>query len=336
MEDEDDSSLTHWMPTPLKIEGWLGCSAHRLQLVIHDGYAELKSYHRVQSILSKAKAISTLSRRSSHFAYSLFHKIPIPCETRWNSYFHLYEHVLKHFEDINTALEKVGRRDLALSRPQRDILVLIVDVMNYFNEATNILQREDTPTSNRVIPVIDSLEKALMQTDRTKAAVSALSERLLTSLRERFQFLLHSEVYQAAAALDSRVKLTFTDTDNPVTGKVFIFASTSVKQSIYSLIPINPAQHSVHIPQQEPMELPPTKKARLLDFSSFSKDCVVKTMSVDTELQTFLDQSWIDVEEITFWSERKETKLSKFALQLFSVPCSSHLLKGCFQKQVLS
>ena len=70
-----------------------------------------------------------------------------------------------------------------------------------------------------------------------------------------------AEVYQAAAALDPRVKLTFTDTDNPVTGKVFIFASTSVKQSVYSLIPIDPAQHSVRIPQQEPMELPPTKKA---------------------------------------------------------------------------
>ena len=77
VEDEDDSCLQQWVPTPLKIEGWLGCSAHRLQLVIHDGYAELKSYPRVQSILSKAKAISTLSCRSSHFAYSLSHKIPV-------------------------------------------------------------------------------------------------------------------------------------------------------------------------------------------------------------------------------------------------------------------
>ena len=48
VEDEDDSCLQQWVPTPLKIEGWLGCSAHRLQLVIHDGYAELKSYPRVQ------------------------------------------------------------------------------------------------------------------------------------------------------------------------------------------------------------------------------------------------------------------------------------------------
>ena len=313
VEDKDDSCLQQWVPTPLKIEGWLGCSAHRLQLVIHDGYAELKSYPRVQSILSKAKAISTLSRRSSHFVYSLSHKIPIPCETRWNSYFRLYEHVLKHFENINMALETVGRKDLVLSRPQRDILVLIVDVMNYFNEATNILQREDTPTSNRAIPVIDSLENALIQADRTNPAVNGLSERLLTSLRERFQFLLHSEVYQAAAALDPRVKLTFTDTDNLVSEKVFVFSSSLVKQSIYSLIPVDQPQHSVILPQQEQPASPP-KKTRLLDFSSFSKDRVAKDMSADTELQTFLDQPWLDVNPITFWSERKETKLSKVAL----------------------
>ena len=298
--------------------------------MVHDGYAELKSYHRVQSILSKAKAISTLSRRSSHLAYSLSHKIPVPCDTRWNSYFYLYEHVLKHFENINTALETVGRKDLVLSRPQRDVLFLIVDVMNYFNEATNILQREDTPTSNRVIPVIDSLENALIQADRTNPAVNALSERLLTSLRERFQFLLHSEVYQAAAALDPHVKLTFTDTDNPASEKVFVFSSSLVKQSIYSLIPVDQPQYSVTRALSQPAS--PPKKTRLLDFSSFSKDRVAKDMSADTELQTFLDQPRLDVNPITFWSEQKETKLSKVALQLLSVPCSSAPVERLFSK----
>ncbi len=96
-DDESEVDLRQWKPNQLKIEGWLGCSAHQLQIVVHDGYAELlKAYRRVQTILTKAKTISSLSHKSSHFAYSLSHKIPVPCETRWNSYFRLYEHVIKH------------------------------------------------------------------------------------------------------------------------------------------------------------------------------------------------------------------------------------------------
>ena len=142
-------------------------------------------------------------------------------------------------------------------------------------------------------------------------------------------------MYQAAAALDPRVKLTFTDTDNPVTGKVFIFASTSVKQSIYPLIPIDPAQHSVRIPQQEPMELPPTKKAQLLDFSSFSKDCVAKTMSVDTELQTLIfliNHGLMSIPLLFGLNERKQNCLS-LLYNCSPLPAVLRLLKSCFQSR---
>lgn len=60
--------------------------------------------------------------------------------------------------------------------------------MSYFVQATDILQRENTPTSSRVIPVIDSLENAL---NRSRAAINALCER--NSLQQRFSYLLDSE-----------------------------------------------------------------------------------------------------------------------------------------------
>ena len=63
----------------------------------------------------------------------------MPCETRWNSYFHLYEHIIKHYEDINKALQNINRTELTISRPQKEVLALIVDVMDFFSEATNIL-----------------------------------------------------------------------------------------------------------------------------------------------------------------------------------------------------
>ena len=55
--------------------------------------------------------------------------------------------------------------------------------MEYFSEATNIVQREDLPTINRVIPVVDSLENAVKKMNhRENAFVNALCECLLNSL----------------------------------------------------------------------------------------------------------------------------------------------------------
>ena len=174
--EETDVLLKQWTPHHFKFDGWFGCAAHQIQLVIHDGYKELTNYHRVQAAFSKAKAISSLSHKSSHFVYALPAKIPVPCDTRWNSHFKLHEHILKHFDSINEALKKVGRSELVVSR---NSLSGVVAVMEYFLEATNILQQEGNPTSNQVIPVVDSLENALIQTSRENAAVNALCECLL-------------------------------------------------------------------------------------------------------------------------------------------------------------
>lgn len=117
--DEDDGEtenqndqLQFWKPIPLKIEGWIGCNAHLLQLVVYDGFKELRQYPRAQSIIAKGKAISALSRRSSHFTYALNRKLPVSCDTRWNSYFHLYNHIVKQFEEINEALKSFSHYEL--------------------------------------------------------------------------------------------------------------------------------------------------------------------------------------------------------------------------------
>ena len=117
-EEVEVNILKQWTPHYLKFEGWIGCAAHQIQLVVNDGYNELKSYRRVQGVFGKAKAISALSHKSSHFAYSLSLKIPVPNDTRWNSHFQLHEHILKHFEDINKALQKVDHSDLAITKTQ--------------------------------------------------------------------------------------------------------------------------------------------------------------------------------------------------------------------------
>lgn len=93
LDDDEINLLSQWTPCEVKVEGWLGCAA---QLVVLDGYREVKSYRRVQAVFAKANAIAALSRRSSHFSHSLSKKIPKPCDTRWNSHFHLHEHLISN------------------------------------------------------------------------------------------------------------------------------------------------------------------------------------------------------------------------------------------------
>ena len=111
-------------------------------LVVHDGYHELTLYRRVQAAFNKAKAICSLSHKSSHFAYALSTRIPVANDTRWSSHFRLHEHLPENMEDINRvlALEKINQPALIFSRSDREHLSLVVDVMQYFAQATDILQ----------------------------------------------------------------------------------------------------------------------------------------------------------------------------------------------------
>ena len=76
LDDDEINLLSQWTPCDVKVEGLLGCAAHQLQLVVLDGYREIKSYCRVQAVFAKANAIVVLSRRSSHFFTHCRRKFP--------------------------------------------------------------------------------------------------------------------------------------------------------------------------------------------------------------------------------------------------------------------
>ena len=111
----------------------------------------------------------------------------------------------------------------------------LVEVMQYFGEATDILPAEKEPTAGNVIPVIDSLENAVSAIERSNAAINALCECLLNSFKYRFSYLLDSAIHLAATTLDPCIKLTFTNNSSP--GKYFKFNSIVVKDEVQSLLP---------------------------------------------------------------------------------------------------
>ena len=104
-------------------------------------------------------------------------------------------------------------------------------------------------------------------------------------MQRRFNYLHSSTIYQAATVLDPQVKLSFTGHQKE--GKVFIFSSADVKQSVKSLLPTfiptnaKPRQDEANTGSQPPS----SKKPRLLDFCSIDGEGVeTDANDVDMEL----------------------------------------------------
>ena len=354
INDEDPSDVTetndanlrifsrgieYWtMPQPSVVQPhfdtWIGCAAHQLQLVVHAGYKELLNYRRVQVALNKAKAICKLSHQSSHFKYSLSHSIPAPNDTRWNSHLKLHQHVLEHCESINKALEENHKQELVITTTDKENLSNVIDVMSYFAEATDILQRDKEPTSNRVIPVVDSLENALKSAARDSPSINALCEALSNSLQLKFSYLLDSAFHQAATALDPQVKLSFATSNNSIPGKFFTFNTAVVKENVKKLLPVPPAggSHSLEETDRSRIAGEGSSKKRLLDFSSTSLRPTGFANDIDAEMEAYFAHPTMDIKPLKFWMERKESPLRNLALQLYSVPCSSASVERLFSK----
>ena len=92
--------------------------------------------------------------------------------------------------------------------------------MQYFAEATDILQCDNIPTCNHVIPAVDSLENAIKSVNRENAAINAMCEALRNSLERRFSYLLQSAIHRAAIQL-------LTDESNLLSLKILQMGSFS-------------------------------------------------------------------------------------------------------------
>ena len=87
----------------------------------------------------------------------------------------MHQHILKHVEEINEALNKEGQSVLCLSTADEDIISKIVEVMNYFFRSDQYTPAEIKTTINQMIPVVDSLENALENINKNTASINPVS-----------------------------------------------------------------------------------------------------------------------------------------------------------------
>ena len=91
---------------------WLGCSAHKLQLVA-DGLKEIRHYDRLCNAIQNCKSIARFDKRSSKFSQKLHRRMKQATEVRWNSICMMIILVVKDIV-INDALIETGSQQFCL------------------------------------------------------------------------------------------------------------------------------------------------------------------------------------------------------------------------------
>ena len=183
VNDEDVFIVQNCMPS-LDPNFWIGCAAHTLQLVIHDGMHDVSNYPSLNKAHGKCHKFSQLAAKSSHFKYGLPSAVPKAKVTQWNSEPGFLNHVLHNFEKINKAPNDCGSSSFVLKSVELALIKDLVCYLDLFKEGTDTLQAEKTPTITKFIPTIQQLENALQHFRKNFPAVNCIKHHFTTSLKK--------------------------------------------------------------------------------------------------------------------------------------------------------
>jgi len=231
-DDDHDEELTtgiedHVQLDEIEIPQRLSCFAHTLQLSIKDG---LKSSRQVSSTVAKASRVVNHVRKSTIATEKMEHlygkTLPAKNDTRWNSQLKMVRQIVEI--DVDKVVEK---RELHLTSYEKGVLRELVEVLEPFEEATDILQGDTYNSISLVIPSLLGLKKHLkyLNIRHSNRLVTALD----SSLDARFGTVFEDPLYICAAVLDPRFKLNWS-TDEENHKKVILEEADKLAQGVES------------------------------------------------------------------------------------------------------
>jgi hypothetical protein len=203
---------------------------------VKDGLNKLNT---VTGLLAKCSKLANLTHQSSTFRTSFedqFGKgrsVPKTNATRWNSMFYQLSCIAKlDVAKLGELMRKTEHTNLIFTQRETAMLRELVDILQPFAEATNLLQGDEYPTIGCVVPSLVSLHKCLTALSGTVKYHATLVNALMTSLCERFGGLLQnvklcdsnktkknvnfsSVMYLMASALDPNYALLWLEEDHP-------------------------------------------------------------------------------------------------------------------------
>lgn len=313
-----DASLPH-----------LGCFAHTLQLVVHDGVLTQRA---VVDMLATSRRIVSHFRRSC-LAYDSLrniqanlglpqHRLVQDEPTRWNSTLHMLQRVLE--QKMALGAYATEHQIPQLTQNQLNLADKVVKVLAPIDEVTKSIS-EDVAAVSVIIPFVRILLKTLSQNeDESDSGVRTMKEEMKSSLTRRYADVEKNEKLTIATILDPRFKNKF-------------FCGQSVKDNVHASVQqlmedLNGAVQPSH-PVQNTSEPPPkrtcivwTTYSELLEEAGAHVSCDGESGS--NELDIYLGEQVVQLgreSPDTWWSKniKRFPNLAKIAQKYLSAPPSS-------------
>ncbi|XP_052393278.1 zinc finger BED domain-containing protein 4-like [Carassius gibelio] len=189
----------------------LGCFAHTLQLVVHEG---LLSQRSVSDALANGRKIV------GHFKHSplattrleeIQKDLQMPTKrlhqdvaTRWNSTYYMLESLLEQKRSIS-AYGADHDLPVTLTSYQWALLEKIIIVLAPFEELTRQIS-SSTSSAAEVIPSVTVLKRLLARENEGDTGIKTMKTTLLEAVQKRFKTIENEPLYAVATLLDPRFK----------------------------------------------------------------------------------------------------------------------------------
>lgn len=187
----------------------LPCTAHTLQLVVHEGLLSQRSVADAvadgRKIVGHFKHSALASSRLEDIQLQInqpVKRLQQDVQTRWNSTFYMVQSLIEQKRALGIFVSEYGLPD-TLTAHQWTLLEKVISVLGPFEELTRKVSSSDA-TAADVIPAVTVLHRFLTRETDEDHGIKAMKGTLAAAVRTRFTDVEENPLYSIATLLDPR------------------------------------------------------------------------------------------------------------------------------------